>query len=147
MELFYTIHIIYIEMLSDFELVFRIILAVALGSIIGFEREREDKPAGLRTHILVSLGSAQFTILSFYAFPGSDPARIAAYVVVGIGFIGAGTIIRSSDRIIGVTTAASLWVVSSIGMACGIGFYLAAVIVTIISFITLRAKKIEKKLH
>jgi len=147
MELFYTIHIIYFEMLSDFELVFRIILAVALGSIIGFEREKGDKPAGLRTHILVSLGSAQFSILSFYAFPGSDPARIAAYVVVGIGFIGAGTIIRSSDRIIGVTTAASLWVVASIGMACGIGFYLAAVIVTIISFITLRAKKIEKKLH
>lgn len=135
------------EMISDFELVFRILLAVALGSIIGFEREKEDKPAGLRTHILVTLGSAQFTILSFYAFPGSDPARIAAYVVVGIGFIGAGTIIRSSDRIIGVTTSASLWVVASIGMACGIGFYLAAVIVTIISFIALKAKKIEEKLH
>ncbi len=118
-----------------------------LGAFIGFERERVDKPAGLRTHILVSLGSAQFTILSFYAFPGSDPSRIAAVIVVGIGFIGAGTIIRSRDRIIGVTTAASLWVMASIGMAVGIGFYLAAIVVTALSYLTLTLKWLEERLH
>ncbi len=125
-------------MISEIEFVIRILLAFFLGGIIGYERERGDKPAGLRTHILVSLASAQFTILSFYAFPGSDPSRVASYVVAGIGFIGAGTIIQSRNTVIGVTTAASLWVAASIGMACGIGFYLAAIVVTIISFVTLR---------
>ncbi len=135
------------EMISEFDIIIRIALSVVLGTMIGYERERVDKPAGLRTHILVSLGSAQFTILSFYAFPGSDPSRVAAYVVVGIGFIGAGTIIQSQNRIIGVTTAASLWVVASIGMACGIGFYLAAILVTAISFVTLKLKKLEEIIH
>jgi len=125
-------------MISELELVARIFLAFVLGGVIGFERERVDKPAGLRTHILVSVGSAQFTILSFYAFPGSDPSRIAAYVVAGIGFIGAGTIMQTRDRIIGVTTAASIWVAASAGMAAGIGFYLAAVVVTVISYLTLK---------
>ncbi len=133
-------------MISEIELIFRIVLAFVLGGLIGFERERLDKPAGLRTHILVSVGSAQFTILSFYAFPGSDPARIAAYVVAGIGFIGAGTIIQARDRVIGVTTAASLWIASSVGMAVGIGFYLAAVVVTVISYLTLKLRWVERKL-
>ncbi len=134
-------------MISEIELIMRIVLAGALGALIGVERERIDRPAGLRTHMLVSLGAAQFTILSFHAFPGSDPSRIASVVVVGIGFIGAGTIIQSRNRIIGVTTAASLWVVASIGMAVGIGFYLAAIVVTILSFLTLRLKLIEDRLH
>jgi len=133
-------------MLTEFELLARIILAFILGGVVGFERERVDKPAGLRTHILVSLGSTQFTILSFYAFPGSDPARIAAYVVAGIGFIGAGAILQTPERVVGVTTAASLWVTASIGMAVGIGFYLAAILVTAITYVTLRLAWFEKKI-
>ncbi len=125
-------------MITEIQFIIRILLAFVLGGLMGYEREREDKPAGLRTHILVSLGSAQFTILSLYAFPGSDPARIASYIVAGIGFIGGGTIIQSRGSVVGVTTAASLWVAASIGMTCGVGFYLAAITITIISFITLR---------
>jgi putative Mg2+ transporter-C (MgtC) family protein len=134
-------------MISEFELIIRLLLALLLGALIGLERERGDKPAGLRTHILVSIGSAQFTILSFYAFPGSDPSRIAAYIVAGVGFIGAGTIIQTRDRVTGITTAATLWVTSSIGMAVGIGFYTAAIIVAAISYITLKLAWIEKKLR
>ncbi len=133
-------------MLSELELVARVVLAFILGGIIGFERERVDKPAGLRTHILVSLGSTQFTILSFYAFPGGDPSRIAAYILAGIGFIGAGTIIQTRERVVGVTTAASLWVTASIGMAIGIGFYLAAAVVTVITYLTLRLTWLEKRI-
>jgi putative Mg2+ transporter-C (MgtC) family protein len=133
-------------MISEFELIIRLLLALLLGALIGLERERGDKPAGLRTHILVSIGSTQFTILSFYAFPGSDPSRIAAYIVAGVGFIGAGTIIQTRDRVTGITTAATLWVTSSIGMAVGIGFYTAAIIAAAISYITLKLAWIEKKL-
>jgi putative Mg2+ transporter-C (MgtC) family protein len=133
-------------MLSELELVARVVLAFILGGIIGFERERVDKPAGLRTHILVSLGSAQFTILSFYAFPGGDPSRIAAYILAGIGFIGAGTIIQTRERVVGVTTAASLWVTASIGMAIGIGLYLAAAVVTVMTYLTLRLAWLEKRI-
>lgn len=133
-------------MISDLELIGRIILAFILGGVIGFERERFDKPAGLRTHILVSIGSAQFTILSFYAFPGSDPSRIAAYVVAGIGFIGAGAIIQARDRVIGVTTAASLWVAAAVGMAVGIGFYLLSIVVAGVVYMTLKLRWVEEKI-
>ncbi len=131
-------------MLQDLEFALRLLLAFALSGVLGFERERVDKPAGLRTHILVSLGSCLFTILSLAAFPGSDPARIASYVVVGIGFIGAGAIIQTRERVIGVTTAASLWIVASIGMAVGAGFYLLAAITTAMAYLTLRLRILEK---
>jgi len=130
--------------MQELEYVLRLLLALGLGAILGFERERVDKPAGLRTHILVSLGSCLFTILSFTAFPGSDPARIASYIVVGIGFIGAGTIIQTRERIIGITTAASLWIVASIGMATGAGLYLLAVTTTALAYLTLRLRVLEK---
>ena len=130
--------------MQELEYVLRLILALGLGAILGFERERVDKPAGLRTHILVSLGSCLFTILSLTAFPGSDPARIASYVVVGIGFIGAGTIIQTRERIIGITTAASLWIVASIGMATGAGLYLLAITTTALAYLTLRLRVLEK---
>ena len=129
----------------EFEFVIRIALAFIYGGLIGFERERVDRPAGLRTHILVALGSTQFTILSFYAFPGSDPARIAAAIVAGIGFIGAGTILQSKDKVTGITTAASLWITASIGMALGIGYYLVATIVVILTYITLKLKWLERQ--
>ncbi|MCD6592228.1 MAG: MgtC/SapB family protein [Thaumarchaeota archaeon] len=130
--------------MQELEYILRLLLALGLGAILGFERERVDKPAGLRTHILVSLGSCLFTILSLTAFPGSDPARIASYVVVGIGFIGAGTIIQTRERIIGITTAASLWIVASIGMATGAGLYLLAVTTTALAYLTLRLRVLEK---
>ena len=133
-------------MISELELLVRVILAVALGAFIGFEREKVDKPAGLRTHILVALGSTQFTLLSLYAFPTADTARIAAYIVAGIGFIGAGTIIQTQDRVTGVTTAASLWVTASIGMAVGVGYYILALVVALLSFLTLQIRWMGKKL-
>ena len=132
-------------MISEFDLTTRILLAVLLGGLLGLERERVDKPAGLRTHILVCLGSCLFTILSFDAFPGSDPSRIAAYVVAGIGFIGAGVIFQSGKRITGVTTAASLWVTTSIGMAVGVGYYIAGLLTSVISYVILRLGVIEKR--
>ena len=130
--------------MQELEYILRLLLALGLGAILGFERERVDKPAGLRTHILVSLGSCLFTILSLTAFPGSDPARIASYIVVGIGFIGAGTIIQTRERIIGITTAASLWIVASIGMATGAGLNLLAVTTTALAYLTLRLRVLEK---
>ncbi|MCD6420995.1 MAG: MgtC/SapB family protein [Thaumarchaeota archaeon] len=131
-------------MVQELELATRLLLAFALGAVLGFERERVDKPAGLRTHILVSLGSCLFTILSLTAFPGSDPARVAAYVVAGIGFIGAGTILQTRERIVGITTAASLWVTASIGMAAGAGFYILAIVTTAIAYLTLSLRVLER---
>ena len=93
--------------LVELELVFRLILATILGGIVGIERELVHKPAGLRTHMLVSLGSCLFTLISLYDFR-TDPARIAAGIVAGIGFIGAGTVIAERNRVVGITTAASL---------------------------------------
>jgi putative Mg2+ transporter-C (MgtC) family protein len=114
------------------ELVLRLALAVVLGGIIGIEREVLEKPAGFRTHILVALGAATFTLISLYGFFGSgaDPARIASNIVVGIGFIGAGTIWRHGTGVGGLTTAASLWMVAAIGTAVGSGFYLVALLAT-----------------
>jgi putative Mg2+ transporter-C (MgtC) family protein len=131
-------------MISDTQVVLRLFLAAALGGIIGFEREKHNRRiAGLRTHILVSVGSALIMLVSiyvFYSYTGKtavDPARIAAGVVTGIGFLGAGTIIRSGESVKGLTTAASLWTVSGIGLAVGCGFYIAGWATTIIALATL----------
>jgi len=121
-------------------IVLRLLLAVALGGLIGIEREAHRRPAGLRTHILVSLGAALFTVVSqSYTGPGSDPARIASQIVSGIGFLGAGTIIRQGSIIRGLTTAASLWTTAAIGMAAGAGGMLIylAIVTSIIVFFTL----------
>jgi len=135
-----------VDAFSQLDFVLRILLAFALSGILGFERERVDKPAGLRTHILVGVGSCLFTVISFTAFPGGDPARVAAYVVAGIGFIGAGTILQTRERVLGITTAASLWIAAAIGMAAGVGYYVLAVIVTALSYLTLRLRPLEKKI-
>jgi putative Mg2+ transporter-C (MgtC) family protein len=112
------------------DLTFRLIVAAVLGAGVGFEREIHDHPAGMRTHLLVSLGSALFTVLSIYGFVGAlgpadgtapDPTRIAAQVVTGIGFLGAGAIIKYGTSIRGLTTAGSLWATAAIGMAAGAG--------------------------
>jgi len=102
----------------------KLLLSVLLGGVIGYERELRDKPAGLRTHMLLAAGATVFTILSLDAFPGSESARVAAGIVAGVGFIGAGAIFMQKDRVIGITTAASLWVTASIGMAVAAGFYI-----------------------
>lgn len=120
------------------ELVARLALAGALGGAIGLEREVREHQAGLRTHMLVSLGSALFTIVSAYAWGaftfgggiGYDPTRIAAQIVTGVGFLGAGAILHQGPMIRGLTTAATLWIVAAIGMAAGAGYWLAALVST-----------------
>lgn len=122
----------------DLEMVLRLVLAVFLGGVIGFQREWSGKEAGLRTNMLVCLGSALFTILSIYAFGGSDPARIAAGIATGIGFIGGGVILhRDGGEVKGLTSAAIIWMVAAIGMAAGAGMYYLALAVTILGSIVL----------
>lgn len=142
----------------DMEMVTRLLLASLLGGIIGLEREVHGRPAGFRTHLLVSLGSALFVTASieFYRVFGNfsgmvpvgvDPGRIAAQVVTGIGFLGAGAIIRENASVRGLTTAACLWMASAIGIACGIGLFSIAVFVTAISLISLLLlKRVERVL-
>lgn len=121
------------------ELALRLTAGLVLGAIIGFERELHRQPAGFRTHSLVALGAALFTIVSAYGFSGDlvDPTRIAAQIVSGIGFIGAGTILRYRGGIRGLTTAASLWSVAAIGTAAGAGLLAMAVIGTILILVVL----------
>lgn len=118
----------------NWELLLRLVVAALLGSVIGWERERAQRPAGLRTYMLVSFGSALFTVMSSTAFvgAGTDPSRIAANIVVGIGFLGAGTIFRAGEAVRGLTTAAGLWAIAAIGMAAGAGEYLLAIISTVL---------------
>jgi len=117
----------------------RLTVAAALGGSIGLERELRERQAGLRTHLVVCVGSALFTLVSAYAFtaPRVDPTRIAAQIVSGIGFLGAGAIIRQGLSVRGLTTAATLWLVAAIGMAAGAGYYDAAVIATAGALFTL----------
>ena len=136
-----------IPTLDWWEVLLRLALAAALGAAIGLEREIREREAGLRTHLLVSLGSALFTITSAYGFHAflasgssvvrADPTRIAAQIVTGIGFLGAGAIIRQGLSVRGLTTAATLWVVAAIGLASGAGYYSAAVITTVLVLVSL----------
>lgn len=138
-------------------ILFRLVLSVILAFIPGIERELTGKFAGLRTHILVCLGACVFTILSLYGFqqsmhvPGiivqDDPARVAAQVITGIGFIGAGSVMRHGSSVSGITTAATLWVCASIGMACGCGEYILAIVASIVTLVVLiTIRKFEKVL-
>lgn len=116
----------------------RLALAAALGMVIGIERTYRAKTAGIRTHFLVALGSALFMIVSRYGFEGTgDPSRVAAQIVSGIGFLGAGTIIMQKHVVHGLTTAAGMWVAAGIGMASSAGLYLVAVISTVLALIGL----------
>ncbi|MDR7402767.1 MAG: MgtC/SapB family protein [Armatimonadota bacterium] len=112
----------------------RLGLALVLGGLIGWQRESAEKPAGFRTHILVCVGAALFTLISAVGFfgTGADPARVASNIVVGIGFLGAGTIWRTGASVQGLTTAASLWTVAAIGTAVGVGYYIGAILTTAI---------------
>ncbi|OGO18911.1 MAG: magnesium transporter MgtC [Chloroflexi bacterium RBG_16_50_11] len=130
---------------ADLEMVLRLLLATALGAVIGFQRERSGKEAGLRTNMLICLGSALFTVLSIYAFPGSDPARIAAGIATGIGFIGAGVILhRTGGVVLGLTSAATIWTVAAIGMAAGAGMYYIAPAATVLALIILLLPHLKK---
>jgi putative Mg2+ transporter-C (MgtC) family protein len=127
----------------------RLLLAFVLGGVVGFERESVDKPAGFRTHILVCVGAALFALVSREGFFGSgaDPARVASNIVVGIGFLGAGTIFRTGGSVQGLTTAASLWTVAAIGTATGIGYYVGAMGATVIVIGVLTfMKSLERRL-
>ncbi len=123
----------------DWILIFRLVAAGLLGGLIGMEREFRAKEAGVRTHFIVALGSALFMIISEFAFEGKqhDAARVAAQVVSGIGFIGAGVIIFQRNVVRGVTTAAGLWVAAAIGLACGDGMYPVAIAATLLTVLCL----------
>jgi putative Mg2+ transporter-C (MgtC) family protein len=140
-------------MISTLSAIIRLVLSFVLGGLIGFEREKKGRSAGLRTHILVSLGSTLIMLISLYmyyqyrAVTSIDPVRIAAGVVTGIGFLGAGAIIRSAERNRGLTTAASVWVSAAIGLAVGCGYFTVAIVTSLIVFLTLSPlKRLEKKL-
>lgn len=129
----------------QFSMLWSLLAATFLGGVIGIEREKKGSDAGLRTHVLVSLGSCLIMQVSIHVFEmykglaNVDPSRIAAGVITGIGFLGAGAIMRSEQSIKGLTTAASIWVSSGIGLACGCGFLGAAVFTTIITYFVLKA--------
>ena len=144
------------------EILIRFSAALILGFILGLERELTNKYAGLRTHILVCIGACMFTIISIYGFPTfaegdnvvvnnstgiRDTGRVAAQVVSGIGFIGAGAVLRNGSMIIGLTTAATLWISAAIGMTCGVGLYDVAIIGTLASVAVLTIVRVfERKL-
>lgn len=148
------------EMDISTDFLIRILTALALGFLLGLERELTNKYAGLRTHILVCLGACIFTIISIYGFPTfvdgdnvivnqatglRDSGRVAAQVVSGIGFIGAGAVLRNGPMIIGLTTAATLWISAAIGMTCGVGMYDIAVVTTVVSVAVLTLIRIFER--
>lgn len=124
--------------MSPTELTLRLALAAGLGAVIGLEREFRRKPAGLRTNMLIALGSALFTVLSIHlAQEGGTPDRISAQIVTGIGFLGAGAIMRSGTNVHGMTTAATIWVNAAVGMAAGAGEFTMAMVTTVLTLIVL----------
>lgn len=130
--------------MSDVDVVIRLLLSLVLGGIVGYQREAVDRPAGFRTHVLVCIGATLITLVSIDGFPGSDKARVASQIVTGIGFLGAGTIIRQGSIVRGLTTAASIWAVAGIGIAVGAGFYIGAAFGTLLIYLVLSyGKKME----
>jgi putative Mg2+ transporter-C (MgtC) family protein len=133
---------------EDLMMMVRITLAFVLGGIVGWERQRVRRPAGLRTHMLVAAGAAAFTVASIYGFAGlgtvRDPARLAAQILTGIGFIGAGVIFHDRQQTRGLTTAASIWIVAALGILAGVGLVWVAIFTTAITYFALRGlKRIE----
>jgi putative Mg2+ transporter-C (MgtC) family protein len=131
-------------MISEVEIILRVLLGAVLGAVIGFERERDNQPAGLRTHMILVIGATLAMVLSvnlgyLFARPGTpaDPARLAAQVISGIGFLGAGAILRYGFNVKGLTTATSLWTMAIVGMAVGAGYYLIGVVTTALMLVVL----------
>ncbi|QPC84055.1 MgtC/SapB family protein [Phototrophicus methaneseepsis] len=136
--------------MSESEQVFLFVdmlIAGAFAVVIGYDREQRGKAAGLRTHILVAVGACLFTVLSQNGFPGSDTSRVAAAVVSGIGFLGAGVIFKDNDEVHGLTTAASIWVTAAVGMAVGAGAWVLGLLTTIAVWIVLYVLKRIKEAH
>lgn len=140
-------------MVTQTQMVLRLLLALLLGGMVGFEREAQAKAAGFRTHILVCMGACLIMLTSMHIFDiykgvaSVDPARIAAQVVSGIGFLGAGTIMRFKASVVGLTTAASLWAISGVGLAVGVGLYLVSIVTAVLMLISLvLLSKIENRL-
>ena len=134
--------------ISNLELIGRLLLALVLGSIIGWEREVVRMPAGLRTYMLVTMGSTLFTIVSFLIGKWGgvvDISRIASGIITGIGFLGAGAIMRSGENVRGLSTAASIWTAAAIGMAVGFGYYLLAIVATFLTLMVLLMSALERK--
>lgn len=133
---------------TDYSLVLRIVVAALLGAMIGLEREIRGKTAGLRTNILVCVGSALITLTGIYGFQGAiDPSRLAAGIITGIGFLGAGAIIAAGREVHGLTTAASIWVVSAIGISIGTGLYVIGIATTVLVVLVLELWRIEYPRH
>ncbi|MCK4580413.1 MAG: MgtC/SapB family protein [Dehalococcoidia bacterium] len=133
-------------MSSCLEMVLRLLLATALGAGVGYQRERSGKVAGLRDHVLITLGAALFGVVSIFGFSGAvDPSRVAAGVVAGVGFIGAGVIFREprGEGVAGLTSAATIWVSAAIGLAAGAGLYLMSVVVTLVTVGVLAVPKVR----
>ncbi|NHM26242.1 MgtC/SapB family protein [Desulfofundulus sp. TPOSR] len=141
-------------MLSLQEMIARLLLAFLVGFFIGLEREIRHKPAGVRTHTLVCLGSALFTLISSYGFmsllgttpyqPG-DPTRIAAQIVTGVGFIGGGIIFKDQDHIRGLTTAASIWLTAGLGTGIGAGLYVPSLVAAVLGYLTLKLNRLLRR--
>lgn len=131
---------------NSFDLMLRLLVALVLGGIVGLERERQERAAGLRTVTMVSLGSCLFTIVGEFGFTNTDPSRVAAQIVTGIGFLGAGTIFLRKDLVRGLTTAATIWATAAIGMAAGTAQYFEAVFTTLLILAVLMVlKPIERR--
>ncbi|MFC1559686.1 MgtC/SapB family protein [Candidatus Margulisiibacteriota bacterium] len=129
----------------EYEMMVRLLLAVIFGGAIGYVREIEGKAAGFRTHMLVCVGAALFTITSIllaHSYNGVDPSRIASSVVIGIGFIGAGTIFKGGEEVKGLTTAASIWIASAIGLAVGSGLYVISAFTTMLALLIIKGLNI-----
>lgn len=124
------------------EILLRLLLATLAGGLIGLEREIVHRPAGIRTHMLVSLGSALFVLVALQAFP-NDVVRIIAGIATGVGFLGAGTIFKAKNEVHGLTTAASIWAVSAVGLAIGLGNYLMTIIAVALILMILQLNKFE----
>ncbi len=129
-------------MIANSEILLRLVLAVISGGLIGLEREVVHKPAGIRTHMLVCLGSVLFVLVTVETLP-NETARIIAGIATGIGFLGAGTIFKAKDEVHGLTTAASIWAVAAVGIAIGLGFYLITLIAVVLILIILQLNKLE----
>lgn len=125
------------DLLLQIELMFQLTLAAILSMVIGLNRERGDKSAGMRTHMLAGVGACLFTMVSVNFFASGDPSRVASNVVTGIGFLGAGAIFRRGNQVKALTTAASLWSTAGIGMAVGVGAWLLAIGATILIWVIL----------
>lgn len=145
MDLGTDISTFFVSEVGDWVIVLRMLLAVLLGGVIGFEREYLARPAGMRTHVLVALAASTFAIVTLELLArakaegvtSTDPIRVIEAVTAGVAFLAAGTIIQSRGKVQGLTTGASLWLAGAIGVACGIGFYFIAVLATVFAFAVL----------